>query len=63
MHGGPGPGPALQREDASLARTHGEVLLRDGRREEARAALEAALRLDPHDFESRRLLGRLAAPR
>ncbi len=47
---------ALQPEDASLARTHGEVLLRAGRREEARAALEEALRLDPHDAESRRLL-------
>lgn len=54
---------ALQPEDASLARTHGEVLLCAGRWEEARAALEAALRLDPHDSESRRLLGRLTAPR
>jgi Flp pilus assembly protein TadD len=47
---------ALQPEDAALARTQGKVLLRAGRRDEARAALEAALRLDPHDAESRRLL-------
>ncbi|HEU4384847.1 MAG TPA: tetratricopeptide repeat protein, partial [Anaeromyxobacteraceae bacterium] len=54
---------ALQPEDAGLARTHGQVLMRAGRREEARAALEAALRLDPHDAESRRALAGLGAPR
>jgi Flp pilus assembly protein TadD len=47
---------ALHPEEAILARTHGEVLLRAGRRQEARAALEAAVRLDPRDAESRRLL-------
>lgn len=47
---------SLRPEDATLARTQGEILLRAGRREEARAALEAALRLDAHDAASRRLL-------
>jgi len=50
---------ALHPEEAILARTHGEVLLRAGRRDEARAALEAAVRLDPRDAESRRLLAGL----
>lgn len=47
----------MQPLDAQLARTAGEVLLRAGRVEEARAALLDAVRLDPKDAESRRLLG------
>jgi Flp pilus assembly protein TadD len=42
--------------DARLARTEGEVLLRAGRTDEARAALRDAVRLDPKDAESERLL-------
>ncbi len=46
----------MQPLDAQLARTEGEVLLRAGRTDEARAALGDAVRLDPKDAESRRLL-------
>ena len=41
-----------------LWRDYGAELLRRGRREEARQALETALSLDEHDDDARRLLER-----
>jgi protein O-mannosyl-transferase len=46
----------LAPEEARLARWHGDVLLRLGRRDDARAALERAVALDPADAEARALL-------
>jgi Flp pilus assembly protein TadD len=50
----------LKPDEARLARQQGEYLIRAGRGDEARAALQEALRVDPADGEARRLLGLVA---